>query len=73
MPQATSDVWNAVVLDDTSSDESVRGVRALAERIAREPRIEATALQTVGSKGWDGFVLARVVDAAPPLGSETTA
>jgi len=31
------------------------------ESIAQEPRLEATAIQTVGSKGHDGFVLARVV------------
>lgn len=30
------------------------------EAIGREDRLDATALQTVGSKGWDGFVLARV-------------
>lgn len=57
-------VRDGAILDDTSVDESVRGVRALAERLAHEPRIEATALQTVGSKGWDGFVLARVVTAS---------
>jgi caffeoyl-CoA O-methyltransferase len=35
-------------------------VRALAARLASEPRVAATALQTAGSKGWDGFVLALV-------------
>jgi hypothetical protein len=34
----------------------------LFEAIAQEPRLEATAIQTVGRKGHDGFVLARVVD-----------
>jgi hypothetical protein len=28
--------------------------------IAREPRLSATAIQTVGAKGWDGFALAMV-------------
>jgi hypothetical protein len=32
--------------------------------VASDPRLEATALQTVGSKGWDGFVLAVVTDRA---------
>ena len=53
-------VRDGAVLDASSADESVRGVRALAERLADEPRIDATALQTVGGKGWDGFVLALV-------------
>lgn len=55
-------VRDGAVLDGASADESVRGVRALAERLAREPRVAATALQTVGGKGWDGFVLALVLD-----------
>lgn len=65
-PGATIVVDNVVrggaVIDDASRDESVLGVRALAARLAREPRVDATALQTVGGKGWDGFVLARVRD-----------
>lgn len=68
-PGATIVVDNVVrdgaVLDAASTDDSVRGVRALAERLAREPRVAATALQTVGSKGWDGFVLAHVLAAHP--------
>jgi hypothetical protein len=30
------------------------------ELMAREPRLSATAIQTVGAKGWDGFALAVV-------------
>jgi predicted O-methyltransferase YrrM len=41
-------------------DESARGVRRFFELVAEEPRVVATALQTVGSKGWDGFALAVV-------------
>jgi hypothetical protein len=37
-------------------------VRSFLEIIAAEPRLTATAVQTVGEKGWDGFVLARVGD-----------
>jgi len=48
------------VLDADSADNSVRGTRALFDRLESDPRIEATAVQTVGAKGWDGFVLARV-------------
>lgn len=46
---------------DPRGDAAVQGVRRLAELIAREPRVSATAIQTVGAKGWDGFVLAQVV------------
>jgi hypothetical protein len=36
------------------------GNRALFERVADNKRVTATALQTVGTKGWDGFLIARV-------------
>jgi predicted O-methyltransferase YrrM len=34
------------------------GVRAFLERIAEDPRVDGTALQTVGVKGWDGLAVA---------------
>ncbi|HVT79074.1 MAG TPA: O-methyltransferase [Phycisphaerae bacterium] len=48
------------VIDSQSKDESVLGVRRLAAAIAAEKRVRATALQTVGSKGYDGLILAVV-------------
>ncbi|MGG4490939.1 O-methyltransferase [Metabacillus idriensis] len=45
------------VIDENSLDENVNGVRSLMELLSKEPRIEAAAIQTVGSKGYDGFVL----------------
>ncbi|BCB03623.1 O-methyltransferase [Bacillus sp. KH172YL63] len=45
------------VIDEKSDDESVQGVRRFADMLADEPRIDSTAVQTVGSKGYDGFVL----------------
>jgi len=48
------------VLDAVGGDASVRGTRALFEALALEPRLSATAVQTVGEKGWDGFLLAIV-------------
>ncbi len=48
------------VLDAESNDEDVMGVRRLHDFIASEPRVSATAIQTVGSKGWDGFTIALV-------------
>jgi predicted O-methyltransferase YrrM len=46
------------VLDTQSDDPSVVGTRALVDALANEPRIAATAVQTVGAKGWDGFAVA---------------
>ncbi len=48
------------VVEDGTGDGSVEGVRALTASLAGNPRIEATALQTVGAKGYDGFLLAMV-------------
>jgi predicted O-methyltransferase YrrM len=48
------------VINASSTDESVRGTRKLFDLIASERRLEATALQTVGSKGYDGLVVAVV-------------
>jgi predicted O-methyltransferase YrrM len=50
------------VLDDESDDSDVRGIRRFAELLASDPRLSATAIQTVGSKGYDGFALALVDD-----------
>jgi predicted O-methyltransferase YrrM len=54
-------VRGGAVIDATSEDPSVRGIRRFHERLAAEPRLTATAIQTVGTKGWDGFTLALVV------------
>lgn len=48
------------IVDQDSGDERVRASRDVLELLAQEPRLDATALQTVGSKGWDGFALAVV-------------
>jgi predicted O-methyltransferase YrrM len=48
-------VRKGAVADATSEDPSVRGVRRLNELLAVEPRVSATVIQTVGSKGYDGF------------------
>ncbi|MFF8590329.1 O-methyltransferase [Streptomyces sp. NPDC015220] len=49
------------VTDASSTDPSVRGTRTALELIAEHPRLEGTAIQTVGTKGYDGFALARVL------------
>jgi predicted O-methyltransferase YrrM len=48
------------VLDATSEDSMVQGTRQLFDMLADEPRLESTAIQTVGVKKWDGFVIAVV-------------
>jgi predicted O-methyltransferase YrrM len=53
-------VRGGAVIDPVSSDPNVRGVRRFLDAIAADPRLDATAIQTVGEKGWDGFVLAVV-------------
>lgn len=45
------------VTDEHSSDPRVQGVRAFMDAVRAHPRLRATALQTVGSKGWDGFAM----------------
>ncbi|CAL9546725.1 tRNA 5-hydroxyuridine methyltransferase [Streptomyces sp. enrichment culture] len=54
-------VRDGAVIDADSTDERVKGVRRYLERIARDERLSATAVQTVGSKGYDGFSLVRVI------------
>src|SRR5258705_2526402 len=51
-------VREGAVIDDASEDASVHGVRKLHELLAAEPRVSATAIQTVGAKGYDGVTIA---------------
>jgi predicted O-methyltransferase YrrM len=48
------------VADPESEDPSVRGARRFLELLGEHPRLTATAIQTVGAKGWDGLALALV-------------
>jgi len=52
-------VRNGAVID-ANGDANVQGARRLHEAMAKEPRVSATAVQTVGSKGYDGFAIAVV-------------
>jgi len=49
------------VIDAHSDDPDVQGVRRFNERVSAEPRVAATEIQTVGSKGYDGFALVLVL------------
>jgi predicted O-methyltransferase YrrM len=53
-------IRDGAVIDAASKDPDIQGVRRFNERLAAEPRISATEIQTVGSKGYDGFALALV-------------
>ena len=53
-------VRDGEVIDADSDSPTVQGVRRFMERLAAEPRVSATAIQTVGSKGYDGFAIALV-------------
>jgi predicted O-methyltransferase YrrM len=48
------------IADPNSTDPSVQGTRTMFDLIAANPRLQATVLQTVGSKGYDGFAFALV-------------
>ena len=48
------------VIRERSDDANIEGARKAFELLKSHPRVEATALQTVGSKGWDGFIVGRV-------------
>ncbi|WP_345761299.1 O-methyltransferase [Diaminobutyricibacter sp. McL0608] len=52
-------VRGGAVIDAESADDQVRGMRAALAEVAGNPSLEATALQTVGLKGWDGFAVIR--------------
>ncbi len=53
-------VRNGELIDGASTDSRVLGMREFMDYAATEGRVEATAIQTVGSKGYDGFALAYV-------------
>jgi predicted O-methyltransferase YrrM len=50
------------LIDQDSTAGDVLGTRKLFEMMGKEKRVEATAVQTVGSKGWDGYAMALVVE-----------
>jgi len=54
-------IRDGAVLNAASSDADIQGVRRFNERLAAEKRVSATEIQTVGSKGYDGFAFALVI------------
>ncbi len=55
-------VRDGEVVNPNSEDERVRGIRAFNEVITKEKRFNATAIQTVGAKGYDGFIIGTVTE-----------
>jgi predicted O-methyltransferase YrrM len=53
-------IRKGAVADTSTGDARVHGVRRFNELLAAEPRVSATAIQTVGIKGYDGFAIALV-------------
>jgi predicted O-methyltransferase YrrM len=53
-------VRGGTVVDAASDNVAVEGVRQLVETVTAEPRVSATVIQTVGAKGYDGYLLAIV-------------
>jgi predicted O-methyltransferase YrrM len=51
---------NGRVLDPDPADEQAQAVRAMFDMMGAHPRLDTAAIQTVGTKGWDGFALAVV-------------
>jgi predicted O-methyltransferase YrrM len=50
------------VADPAVDNPQLAGIRTFFNRLGAEPRLTATAVQTVGAKGWDGFAIALVGD-----------
>jgi len=60
-------VRNGALANAQSDDANVQGVRRLHAMLSNEKRVSATTIQTVGSKGYDGFTLALVLTPAAPI------
>ena len=58
-------VRQGAVANAHSDDPNIQGVRRFNELLAAEPRVSATVIQTVGSKGYDGFAIALVTANEP--------
>jgi predicted O-methyltransferase YrrM len=54
-------IRSGAVIDAESTDPNIQGIRRFNEMLAAEPRVSATELQTVGSKGYDGFAFVLVI------------
>ncbi|MEK0157346.1 O-methyltransferase [Arthrobacter oryzae] len=53
-------VWEGALLDPSMDEVNAPGIITALEMMGADPRLDGTVMQTVGSKGWDGFALALV-------------
>jgi predicted O-methyltransferase YrrM len=53
-------IREGAIVEQDNPDPAIQGTRRFFEKLAAEPRLDATALQTVGSKKYDGFAIALV-------------
>ena len=53
-------VWEGAILDPSMDGVNAPGIISALEMMGKDPRLDGTAIQTVGTKGWDGFALAVV-------------
>ncbi|WP_309073815.1 O-methyltransferase [Paenarthrobacter sp.] len=53
-------IWDGAILEPGRDEVNAPGIVAMLENMGQDSRLDATAIQTVGSKGWDGFAIARV-------------
>jgi predicted O-methyltransferase YrrM len=53
-------IRDGAIVNEHSGDPAVQGTRQLHDMMAADPRLSATAIQTVGAKGYDGFTIALV-------------
>ncbi|MCA4134174.1 O-methyltransferase [Arthrobacter sp. M4] len=53
-------IWDGAILEPSRDEVNAPGIVSALQMMGRDERLDATAIQTVGSKGWDGFALARV-------------
>ena len=51
-------VWEGAVLDPSMDEVNAPGIISALKMMGEDPRLDGTVIQTVGSKGWDGFALA---------------
>ncbi|MCU1518868.1 MAG: methyltransferase [Pseudarthrobacter sp.] len=51
-------VWEGAVMDPSMDEVNAPGIISALELMGQHPQLDATVIQTVGSKGWDGFALA---------------
>jgi len=60
-------VRDGAVIDSNSDDPSIQGVRQFIELLAANSGVSGTAIQTVGTKGYDGFAIVRVIALELPI------